>query len=83
MFTRTYTGKGEDVNDFMIMQNFAYLTYSSKILEAFLLEKGFSKLKKLFHRSNTNTLIMYHPLRTFNLHKTKSIQILQAITYFS
>ncbi len=45
MFVRNYKVKGEDVNDFMIMQNFAYLTYSSKLLEVYLLEKGFSKLK--------------------------------------
>ncbi len=45
MIVRTYKVRGEDVNDFMIMQNFAYLTYSSKLLEVFLQEKGFSKLK--------------------------------------
>ncbi len=45
MFKRNYTVKGEDVNDFMVMQNFAYLRYTSKLIELFLLEKGFSKPK--------------------------------------
>lgn len=61
MFTRSYKVKGEDVNDFMIMQNFAYLTYSSKLLEVFLLEKGFSKLKlnslKIGWQKNNDRLI--------------------------
>lgn len=45
MFERKYTVKGEDVNDFMVMQNFAYLKYTSKLIEIFLLEKGFSQPK--------------------------------------
>lgn len=45
MFTRAYKVKGEDVNDFMIMQNFAYLEYSAKLIDVFLFEKGFPKLK--------------------------------------
>lgn len=45
MFQRNYTVKGEDVNDFMVMQNAAYLNYSSKILETFLYVQGFTKLK--------------------------------------
>ena len=45
MFVRNYKVKGEDVNDFMIMQNFAYLSYSSKLIEAYLLEKGYPKMK--------------------------------------
>lgn len=45
MFERKYTVKGGDVNDFMVMQNFAYLKYTSKLIEIFLLEKGFSKPK--------------------------------------
>ncbi|MBL4605398.1 MAG: hypothetical protein JKY02_07010 [Flavobacteriaceae bacterium] len=44
MFIRTYKVKGEDVNDFMVMQNFAYLTYSSKLLGVYLLEKGYSQV---------------------------------------
>ena len=45
MFQRNYTVKGEDVNDFMVMQNAAYLNYYSKLLETFLFVKGFTKLK--------------------------------------
>ena len=45
MFTRTYTVKGEDVNDFMVMQNAAYLKYASKIVDTFLFVKGFTNLK--------------------------------------
>lgn len=45
MFQRDYKVKGEDVNDFMVMQNAAYLNYSSKLLETFLFVKGFTKLK--------------------------------------
>lgn len=45
MFKRNYTVKGEDVNDFMVMQNFAYLKYTSKLIEVFLLDRGFSTLK--------------------------------------
>jgi acyl-CoA thioesterase FadM len=36
---------GEDVNDFMVMQNTAYLNYSSKIVETFLFVNGYAKLK--------------------------------------
>jgi len=45
MFYRNYKVRGEDVNDFMVMQNFAYLSYSSKLIEAYLLANGFSQLK--------------------------------------
>lgn len=45
MFQRIYTVKGEDVNDFMVMQNTGYLKYASKIVETFLFVKGFSNLK--------------------------------------
>jgi len=45
MFQRIYTVKGEDVNDFMVMQNTGYLKYASKIVETFLYVKGFSSLK--------------------------------------
>ena len=45
MFVRNYKVKGMDVNDFMVMQNFAYLSYSAKLIEVFLLEKGFPQMK--------------------------------------
>ena len=46
MFQRKYQVKGEDVNDVMIMQNHAYVKYSAKIFETFLLNSGYS-LQKL------------------------------------
>ena len=45
MFQRTYKVQGEDVNDFMVMQNRAYLKYASKIVETFLFVNGFTRLK--------------------------------------
>ncbi|QNM86942.1 thioesterase family protein [Polaribacter pectinis] len=45
MFQRIYKVNGEDVNDFMVMQNAAYLNYSSKLVETFLFVNGFTKLK--------------------------------------
>ncbi len=48
MFRRTYKVKGEDVDDFMIMQDFAYYSYASSILKSYLYEKGYSK-----HKLNT------------------------------
>lgn len=45
MFQRNYTVKGEDVNDFMVMQNAAFLKYSSKLFDTFLYVNGFAKLK--------------------------------------
>ena len=32
------------MNDFMVMQNFAYLTYASRLIEAYLMENGFPKM---------------------------------------
>lgn len=43
MFKRTYQVKGEDVNDFMVMQHFAYLLYASRIVQVFLFEEGYSR----------------------------------------
>lgn len=66
MFQRNYTVKGEDVNDFMVMQNAAYLSYSSKILETFLFVKGFTKLKmnalKVGLQKKNDQIIQYKPL---------------------
>jgi len=45
MFVRNYRVKGEDVNDFMVMQNFAYLSYSSRLIETYLMENGFPQMK--------------------------------------
>ncbi|UOB18114.1 acyl-CoA thioesterase [Abyssalbus ytuae] len=45
MYKKKYKVRGEDVNDFMIMKNTAYLFYASHIRKTFLLEKGFSNFK--------------------------------------
>ncbi len=45
MFRRTYKVKGEDVDDFMVMQDFAYHSYISSILHTFLFENGYCKRK--------------------------------------
>lgn len=66
MFQRNYKVKGEDVNDFMVMQNTAYLNYSSKILEIFLYENGFTKLKmnalKVGLEKKNDQISQYKPL---------------------
>ncbi|MFK8061242.1 MAG: thioesterase family protein [Polaribacter sp.] len=66
MFQRTYTVKGEDVNDFMVMQNTAYLKYASKLVETFLFVKGFSKLKmntlKVGLQKKNDTIKQHHNL---------------------
>lgn len=45
MFARNYKVRGEDVNDFMVMQNYAYLSCASRLIETYLLENGFSQMK--------------------------------------
>lgn len=66
MFQRNYTVKGNDVNDFMVMQNAAYLHYSSKLLETFLFVKGFTKLKmntlKVGLQKKNDKITQYKPL---------------------
>lgn len=66
MFTRNYTVKGEDVNDFMVMQNNAYLKYTTKLIDTFLHINRFTKLKmntlKIGLQNNNDTLHQYKPL---------------------
>lgn len=66
MFTRQYKVKGEDVNDFMVMQNAAYLKYGSKLLETFLFVNGFTNLKlnslKVGIENRNDNLTQYKPL---------------------
>lgn len=45
MFEKLYKVRGIDVNGFMVMQNVAYITYATKLIEVFLTEKGYSKNK--------------------------------------
>ena len=66
MFQRIYTVKGEDVNDFMVMQNTAYLKYASKIVETFLFVNGFTSLKmnnsKVGLQKSNDQIICHHNL---------------------
>lgn len=66
MFQRKYTVKGEDVNDFMVMQNAAYLQYASKLLATFLYKNGFTNLKmntlKVGLEQQNDSLKIYKPL---------------------
>jgi acyl-CoA thioesterase FadM len=66
MFQRNYTVKGADVNDFMVMQNHAYLKYSSILLETFLFVKGYPKLKmntlKVGLQKKNDQILQYKPL---------------------
>ena len=66
MFQRNYKVKGADVNDFMVMQNAAYLNYSSKLLETFLFVKGFTKIKmnalKVGLQKKNDQILQYKPL---------------------
>ncbi len=66
MFLRNYKVKGSDVDDFMVMQNKAYLEYSSKIFNTFLFVKGYTKLKmnklKVGLQNKNDQVIQYQPL---------------------
>lgn len=66
MFTRQYKVKGDDVNDFMVMQNAAYLKYGSKLLETFLFVNGFTNLKrntlKVGIENRNDNLLQFKPL---------------------
>jgi acyl-CoA thioesterase FadM len=69
MFRKTYTVKGDDVNDFMVMENFAYLSYTVRILQNFLFEKGYSrrKLNDLnLGLQEFNHELIYHKRLMFN-----------------
>ncbi|SEK50614.1 hypothetical protein SAMN04487910_0681 [Aquimarina amphilecti] len=46
MFRRNFKVKGEDVDDYMVMQDTAYIEYTSSILFAFLFEKGYTSKKR-------------------------------------
>ncbi|MWB93282.1 hypothetical protein GON26_02830 [Flavobacterium sp. GA093] len=45
MICKNYVVAGEDVNDFMVMENAAYLSYTKRLLYHFLFENGFSREK--------------------------------------
>lgn len=43
MICKNYVVSGEDVNDFMVMETRAYLSYTLRLLYRFLFANGFSK----------------------------------------
>ena len=43
MLKKKYKVKGQNVNDYMVMQDFAYHIYPNDILHSFLFQKGFTK----------------------------------------
>lgn len=43
MICKNYVVSGEDVNDFMVMESTAYISYTLRVLYHFLFENGFSK----------------------------------------
>lgn len=45
MIWKNYTVTGEDVNDVMVMENTAYVSYTIRLLYRFLYENGFSREK--------------------------------------
>lgn len=45
MITKNYVVIGKDVNDYMVMQSEAYLSYTLRLLYCFLFQNGFSKEK--------------------------------------
>jgi len=62
MFYKQYKVKGEDVNDFMVMENCSYLYYSDDIKKAFLSESGMAQkelIKKGIKLLDKKTEITY------------------------
>lgn len=66
MVRKNYVVTGEDVNDFMVMENTAYLSYALRMLYHFLFEKGYSREKlnrlQLGLQEGNHTLIYYKKL---------------------
>ncbi|PAM93785.1 hypothetical protein B4N84_16050 [Flavobacterium sp. IR1] len=66
MICKNYTVTGEDVNDFMVMESTAYISYSTRLLYHFLFHNGFSKEKlnalHLGFEEENNELVCYQNL---------------------
>ncbi|SFE08998.1 thioesterase family protein [Flavobacterium phragmitis] len=45
MICKNYVVTGEDVNDYMVMEDTAYISYTMRLLYHFLFDNGFSKEK--------------------------------------
>lgn len=69
MFKKTYKVKGEDVNDYMIMQDYAYNSYIILSIQSLLFENGYTKqrlcsLKKGTYSYTKNTIDRKHLMFT-------------------
>ena len=66
MIYRNYTVAGEDVNDTMMMENKAYVSYSIRLLYHYLFHNGFSRQKlttlHLDLQENNHELVCYQNL---------------------
>ena len=66
MICKNYVVTGEDVNDFMVMENASYISYTVRLLYHFLFHNGFSKEKlntlNLDLREGNHELICYKDL---------------------
>jgi hypothetical protein len=66
MICKNYVVTGEDVNDFMVMESAAYISYSVRLLYHFLFYNGFSKEKlntlNLDLHEGNHELICYNDL---------------------
>ncbi|WP_298479801.1 hypothetical protein [uncultured Maribacter sp.] len=61
MFRRKYKVKGEDVNDYMVMQDFAYVVYAISLIKSYVIKNGYSKKVvegiKMNIENSTNQLV--------------------------
>jgi len=66
MICKNYVVSGEDVNDFMVMENTAYISYTLRLLYHFLFDNGFSKEKlnalHLSLKEGNHTLVCHKDL---------------------
>lgn len=66
MICKNYSVTGEDVNDYMVMENTAYISYTIRLLYHFLFGHGFSKEKlnalQLGLKEESEQLVIYKDL---------------------
>jgi len=66
MISKNYSVTGEDVNDYMVMESKAYISYTLRLLYHFLFDNGFSKEKlnilNLGLQEKNQTLVCYKNL---------------------
>ena len=64
MICKNYVVTGEDVNDYMVMENASYVSYTVRLLYQFLFHNGFSK-----ERLNTLHLVLQEGNHVLICHK--------------